>query len=100
MNNMKSSFAHFLVPFFILLSTPLLAWDYCNPPSNYCPPCSDPCCDSSWGINGEFRVAYYHPSSKRVRRIYGDGWADYQFELSKSFNGFGRVGQWCGCSRF
>jgi outer membrane protein len=93
---MKSLIAHFLAPFFIFLSMPLLALDCCNPCDDFC---CEPCCDSSWGINAEFRVAYYHPSSKRVRHIYGDGWADYQFELSKSFKGFGGLGGGC-CSCF
>lgn len=93
MNNIKFLSSLFLAPFFILLSLPLLAGDYCNP----CESCCDSCCDSSWGINAEVRVAYYHPSSKRVRHIYGDGWADYQFELSKSFKGFGGLLRGCGC---
>jgi hypothetical protein len=84
-----------LTTIFMLLFLPLSAWDYSDS-NDYCDPCGycNPCdscntCDSSWGIAAEARVAYYHPSSKRVRRIYGDGWADYQFELSKSFKGFG-----------
>lgn len=96
MKNIKSLPSFFLVPLFMLLSLPLLAWDCCTPCNDPCDPC-DPCCDSSWGINAEFRVAYYHPSSKRVRHIYGDGWADYQFELSKSFKGFGGLMGGCGC---
>lgn len=94
MSNMKSLFALFLAPFFILISLPLLAWDCCTASDS----CCDPCCDSPWGIRAEARVAYYHPSSKKVRRIYGDGWADYQLELSKSFIGFGGLGSGCGCS--
>lgn len=35
------------------------------------------------GVKADFRVAYYSPSSSKVRKIYGDGWADYQVELSK-----------------
>lgn len=30
-----------------------------------------------------FKVAYFRPESSRVRRIYSDGWADYQVEYSK-----------------
>ncbi len=60
----------FFTGFLMLLSLPLQAWDNCCGP---------------FGITAEARVAYYHPSSHRVRKIYGDGWADYQFELSKSF---------------
>lgn len=41
----------------------------------------------------EAKVAYYRPSSHRVRKIYRDGWADYQLELSKAF-GFG-----CECEK-
>lgn len=84
MKNMKFILAFFLAPFSIFLSLSLLAGDFC--------------CDSSWGIRAEARVAYYHPSSKRVRRIYGDGWADYQLEISKSFKGFGGLGNECGYS--
>lgn len=102
MNNIKSLFSLFLVPLFIFLSSPLMAGDCCNPCVSSCDPCCDttscdPCCDSSWGINAEARVAYYHPASKRVRRIYGDGWADYQLELSKSFKGFWGALGGCGC---
>lgn len=69
--------------FLMVLSMPLQAWEI-NP---CC--CNETCCDDSYGITGEVRVAYYHPSSSRVRRIYGDGWADYQFELSSSLNRLG-----------
>lgn len=93
MKNMKSYSSLFLALFFILLSLPLLARDCCNS----CDFSSNTCCDSSWGINAEVRVAYYQPSSKRVRHIYSDGWADYQLELSKSFKGFGELLKGCGC---
>jgi hypothetical protein len=96
MNNIKSSFVLFLSPFFMLLSLPLLAWDCSNPCGSSYDSCRDPCCDSFWGITAETRVVYYHPSSKRVRRIYGDGWADYQLELSKSFKKFFGLGEGCG----
>lgn len=49
-------------------------------------------------LAAEVRVAYYHPSSSKVRRIYGDGWADYQFELSKGI-GCG-LRAWVGVSGF
>jgi hypothetical protein len=67
----KKSFFYslFLTGFLMILSLPLQAWDCC---------CSEPL-----DITAEARVAYYSPSSKRVRHIYGSGWADYQFELSK-----------------
>jgi outer membrane protein len=84
---------YLVIIFFTLLSLPLLAWD-----------CGTPC-DSSWGIAAEMRVAYYHPSSKRVRDIYGKGWADYQLELSKSFKNCGGLEDvewriWTGISGF
>lgn len=63
-----------LIMFF---SEPIQAWDDCCEPLD---------------ITAEARVAYYHPSSKKVRRIYGDGWADYQLEISKGFKGFGCMG--------
>lgn len=87
----KNKFFYSLVvtSIFMLLSLSLLAEDCCNS-------CED-CCDASWGITAEARVAYYHPSSKKVRRIYGDGWADYQFELSKSFKSFGGLFGSRGC---
>jgi outer membrane protein len=71
----KKSFFYslFLTGFLMLLSLPVEAWDCCGP----------------LGVTAEVRVAYYHPNSSRVRRIYGSGWADYQFEVSKSFTGFG-----------
>jgi len=46
----------------------------------------------------EFRCAYFHPSSNRVRRIYGDGWADYQLEISKGIQCNWRL--WAGVSGF
>lgn len=96
MNHMKSSFVLFFAPLFMLLSLPLLAWDCCKTCDSCYDSGCDPCCDSSWSITAEARVAYYRPSSKRVRHIYGDGWADYQLELSKSFKMLG--GLWKGCS--
>lgn len=61
------------------------------------------CCDWSdlcnWNdIAFEGRVAYYHPSSGKVRKIYGDGWADYQVQISKGFCRDWRV--WVGASGF
>lgn len=52
----------------------------------------------------EARVAYYQPSSRRVRKIYRDGWPDYQLELSKAF-GLGcecekNIKLWVGVSGF
>lgn len=38
------------------------------------------------GVSAEARVVYYRPVSKRVRRIYGSGWADYQLEIAKRFS--------------
>jgi hypothetical protein len=74
-NGMKKNKLFFcvLTAFLLTLSLPLQAWDLCG----------------LLDISAEARVAYYHPSSKKVRRIYGDGWADYQLEVSKGFSGFG-----------
>lgn len=46
----------------------------------------------------ETRVAYYRPSSGKVRRIYGDGWTDYQLEVSKGFCRDWRI--WAGVNGF
>lgn len=71
----------FLVCSLFMSTNALFAWDLL-----------DSC--SLWeDISLEARVAYYHPSSHRVRKIYKNGWADYQLELSKGF-GFG-----CGCEK-
>ena len=79
----KSLFYSLLMAYALcLFSTPLSAWgdwDYdCG--------CDCDCgCGIDWSsmdIGIEGRVAYYRPSSDRVRRIYSDGWADYQFEIS------------------
>lgn len=56
------------------------------------------CCCDSLDIAVEARVAYFHPSSKKVRKIYGDGWADYQFEISKGFCDDWRI--WAGVNGF
>lgn len=34
-------------------------------------------------FQADIRVAYYRPDSATVRGIYGDGWPEYQFELSR-----------------
>ena len=68
----------------IIPALPLSAWDWC---------CWDP---FDFGVEG--RVAYYHPSSSKVRRIYGDGWADYQLEISKGIFCDWRI--WAGVSGF
>jgi hypothetical protein len=39
--------------------------------------------DVSWCT--KVRNAYFRPSDKKVRKIYSNGWADYQLELSKIF---------------
>lgn len=69
--------AALLVPFL-----PVMAWDCCEP----------------LDIAIEARVAYYHPASNKVRRIYGKGWADYQFEISKGIYQNLRV--WAGVNGF
>lgn len=62
---------------------------------------ADDCCNwlcGPFGAKAELRVAYYQPSSHKVRHIYGNGWTDYQLELSKDiacgFRG------WVGVSGF
>ena len=36
-------------------------------------------------ITLETRVSYFRPFSKRVREIYGDGWANYEFQATQTF---------------
>lgn len=61
--------------------------------------CCDCSCDSFFSdVAVEARVAYYSPSSKKVRKIYGNGWADYQIEISKGIGCGWRV--WTGVSGF
>jgi len=70
----------------IVPSLPAFAWDLgCD----FCQPLD---------ISVEVRTAYYHPSSSKVRRIYGDGWADYQLEISKGIYCDWKV--WMGVSGF
>jgi outer membrane protein len=78
MNGMQKnkSFFYVLTGLFIFLSLPLHAWDFCLP----------------LDLAVEGRVAYYHPSSRRVRRVYGNGWPDYQIEISKQCHGFSLYG--------
>lgn len=52
------------------------------------------------------RAAYLHPTSSQVRKIYGNGWADYQLELATNIlpnwqvwggvSGFGKKGHSIG----
>ena len=79
---------------YLLFSTPVTATAGCG---NFCG------LDLNVDVDAEVRVAYYRPASKRVRDIYGDGWADYQLVLSAplscnwdlfgSVAGFGRNGR-------
>ena len=55
------------VCFFLLPLLPLAAWDCCDP----------------FGLSVEVRADYFRPNSGRVRRAIGNGWADYQLEVSK-----------------
>lgn len=71
---------------FFVSSLPLMAWDGWE------------CCCDPFDFAVEARVAYYHPSSSKVRRIYGDGWADYQLEISKGVFCDWRI--WAGVSGF
>lgn len=55
-------------------------------------------CGTNLDLEVDLRIAYYHPSSKKVREIYGDGWADYQLEVSKGIGCGFRL--WAGVSGF
>lgn len=73
--------------FMVLQSVGVQACETCD---NACEPC---CCEpDKWGVRVEARVAYYHPSSNKVRRIYGDGWADYQLEVSSKLGNLWGIG--------
>jgi outer membrane protein W len=57
-----------------------------------CSPCQDSCsswssclssCSADWSL--EFRLAYYRPSEKNIRKIYSNAFLDYQVELNKRF---------------
>ncbi len=77
----KSLFYSLLMAYALCLcSTPLSAWGDWDFGDGCCDCCDIDWCSMDFGFEG--RVAYFHPSSKRVRRIYSDGWADYQFEAS------------------
>lgn len=56
------------------------------------------CCESDYHFSVNTRVAYYHPTSKRVREIYKDGWADYQVEISSQWKENWQL--WTGVSGF
>ncbi|CUI15752.1 conserved hypothetical protein [Candidatus Protochlamydia naegleriophila] len=73
---MKLFFSSLLMALALFSTSNGYAWDDC---------CCE--CESSLlsDIRVEARVAYYRPSSKKVKEIYGNGWADYQVELSKGF---------------
>jgi hypothetical protein len=79
MKNNKTLFYSIL--FIFLFSSSLSAWE--------------------WGLldlEAEARVAYYHPFSKKVRSNYGEGWAEYQFEISKGIDQYWRI--WTGVGGF
>jgi len=80
-----------------------------------CPHHLSACCGNflshEWGhelrdFDAEFRVAYFSPNQKKLRRIYSTGWVDYQLELSyrlcdnwriwAGVNGFSRRGESIG----
>jgi hypothetical protein len=87
---MKTWLYSFLLAFtFSIWTSQAVAWDCCN----------WDCCNWSCGdLAVEGRVAYFRPSSKKVQEIYGDGWADYQIEISKGFGENWRA--WLGVSGF
>ena len=78
----KKSIPYIILSFLFISFLPLNAWECCEP----------------LDIAIEARVAYYHPSSNRVRRIYNNGWADYQLEISKGIFRDWRI--WTGVSGF
>lgn len=45
----------------------LVAWDFLN--------------FDDFSVMG--RVSYYHPTSKRLRHVFSNGWADYEVQISK-----------------
>lgn len=79
------SFFYFLILTNIFLALSLQGEEWCECENN-----------TFYGITIETRVAYYRPyssadysASKRLKRIYGDGWPEYQVEISKGFKNFG-----------
>lgn len=83
MNKIRAIIYSLIIAAALLMpALPIVAWDCCDP----------------LDISVEARVAYYHPSSSKVRRIYGDGWADYQLEVSKGIFCDWRI--WAGVSGF
>lgn len=94
MEKIKSFLSAMLVMTALLTpSASLMGWDLCN--------WSDCCNSLDFAVEG--RVAYYRPSSGKVREIYGDGWTDYEVQISTGFcrdwrvwvgvNGFSREGE-------
>ncbi len=84
---MKKIYSLILASFLLVFSHPVFAWDW-----NW---------DWDWDsldFSVEARVAYFHPSSKKVRRIYSEGWADYQLEFSAPLGCNWRL--WSGVSGF
>lgn len=43
------------------------------------------CSKIRWGFEVSGRAAALVPVSSKIRKLYGDGWGDYQIELSQSF---------------
>lgn len=92
--------------FILLILTLFLSYESlsANCLNDFCPEtCFSNLC-SDIRITGQ--VSYFLPASKRVKRIYGHGWADYNLELSKkvyscfhlwaSVNGFSKKGHSIG----
>lgn len=77
-----------LVFLFIISALPLQGWTPSQALEDNLP----------WDVEIRFRTAYFHPASSKVRKIYGDGWADYQLEISKGIECNWNV--WAGVSGF
>lgn len=88
MNKLSHSF-FYLAILLITLSTPAHAWWF---DEFQC------CCGESYGISATARVAYYHPESSRMRKVYANGFADYQLEIGKMIGCHWQV--WTGVSGF
>lgn len=88
----------FIALVFLALPNESQAWGLSECSS--CSDCSSCCssCFSDWDIAVEGRVAYFRPTAKKVKEIYGNGWADYQLEISQGFCNNWRL--WAGVSGF
>lgn len=84
-------YSFFLALTMSICSNQAQAWEYCDLGLD-----SINFCSLDFAVEG--RVAYFKPSSKKVQEIYGNGWADYQVELSTGIGEHIRL--WTGVSGF